>query len=59
MDKIYINGRAYAPKEDITPYELARMLELFALGIAGAHDFDFWAFITENGLERHFEEDAE
>ena len=36
----------YTPKEDITPYELARMIQLFAIAFIPniAHYYDYWKY---------------
>ena len=48
----------YTPKEDITPYELARMIQLFAIAFVSniAHYYDYWKYIEEHNLMRHFSE---
>ncbi len=43
---------------DITPYESAKLSHLLTLAVAQGwtmQSFDFDWFITESGLERHFE----
>jgi len=48
----------YSPKEDITTYELSKLLHLFVVITANystfAPSFDIDTFIIENKLERHF-----
>ena len=49
----------YKPKEDITTFELANLLNLFTVlasssGHYGAH-FDVSGFVESNNLQRHFE----
>ena len=48
----------YTPKEDITPFELARMIQLFAIAFVPniAHYYDYWKYIEEHNLMRHFSE---
>lgn len=48
----------YTPKEDITPYELARMIQLFAIAFVPnvAAYYDYWKYIEEYNLMRHFSE---
>ena len=48
----------YTPKEDITPYELARMFQLFAIAFIPniAHYYDYWKYIEEHNIMRHFSE---
>lgn len=57
----YGNGikHIYKPQEDITSYELALLLKLFVLasatsGYSGIHSYDYWGYIKEHNLERHF-----
>lgn len=58
MNELHINGKKYAPKKDITPYELANVLKMFAFALSGVC-FDAETHIADNGLERHFEEVTE
>lgn len=44
------------PKEDITPYECSKLLELFVYVVATQKDCDWEAFVSDNNLQRHFEE---
>lgn len=51
--------RIYAPKDDITPIELAHMMHLFAVaalttGNRGWIQYDYHEFIERHKLERHF-----
>lgn len=57
-DIVFPYGK-YKPCEDITTYELAKLLHLFVVITAHygvyAPDFDIDTFIINNKLERHFE----
>ena len=46
----------YKPQEDITTYELALLLNLFVFASAytGIHSYNYWGYVKEKGLERHF-----
>jgi len=49
----------YKPQEDITPYELALLLNLFVFAStlsnhSGIPSYDYWGYVKEKGLERHF-----
>ncbi len=48
----------YNPKEDITAYEVSRLLLLFyfAATVRESHTFDYCSYIQEHKLERHFDE---
>jgi hypothetical protein len=52
------NQYNYEPKEDITPYEVSLLIKLFIVSGASSawHGFcyDYWKFVTDNNLERHF-----
>lgn len=57
----YDNGikHIYNPQEDITNYELALLLKLFVFasatsGYNGVHSYDYWGYVKEHNLERHF-----
>lgn len=52
-----LGAYTYNPKEDVTPYELARLLELFTFAFHPAvpHRYDFEDFVTKHNLKRHFE----
>lgn len=51
----------YRPKEDITAFELSKLLHLFVVAMtssgawAGMNCYDYRGFIMQNALERHFE----
>jgi hypothetical protein len=46
----------YKPQEDITTYELSMLLRLFVVAInSSGHPYDYWGFVKEHKLERHFE----
>lgn len=48
----------YSPKDDITNNELSRLFPLFAIAMMvqyGNH-YDFYGYINEHGLMRHFVE---
>lgn len=48
--------KIYKPKEDITTFEVALMLKLFVHSSFGlGYGIDYWSFVIENNLERHFE----
>jgi hypothetical protein len=51
----------YNPKEDITAFELSKIMHLMfsAMG-SGNHfcNYDYWSFIMQNGLERHFDKES-
>lgn len=48
--------KIYKPKEDITSFEVALMLKLFVHSSFGlGYGIDYWRFVIENNLERHFE----
>ena len=48
----------YHPKEDITPYEVAQLLELFVYGAIYQKErpVEWKLFITKKNLLRHFED---
>ena len=48
----------YNPKEDITPYELSHLILLFyyASSTRECRGIDYYSYIKEHKLERHFEE---
>ena len=57
---IYINDKKFAPKDDMTPVESARISQLFTLISLNSNlqwiSNDRWSkFISDYGLERHFE----
>lgn len=47
----------YNPKEDITPYEVSRLLLLFYYASSNRdyYGLDHYSYIKEHKLERHFE----
>lgn len=58
---VFPNGEErhkYNPKEDITPYEVSRLLLLFYFATTNKdfYTFDFYRYIQEHKLERHFDE---
>ncbi len=47
----------YNPKEDITVYELSRIIQLFfTISAAKSYNYDSISFVKEHKLERHFDE---
>ena len=45
----------FRPQEDITPYELALFIPLLVSSHARTLSmFDYWGYVKENNLERHF-----
>lgn len=45
----------YKPQEDITTYELSMLLRLFVIAVgASGHSYNYWGFVKEHKLERHF-----
>lgn len=47
----------YNPKEDITPYELSKIINLMAYGVtAQMISYDWFGYIESNNLLRHFDE---
>jgi hypothetical protein len=53
---INLEGLIYEPKEDITTYELAKLLHLLVCVSVGKDIFDTREFIEKNNLLRHFRE---
>ena len=51
----------YKPVEDITVYELAKLLEVFTFAFNAAvmatKQYDYEPYITQHKLERHFTKD--
>ena len=43
----------YKPKQDITPYECAKLIQLMAFGVSCKSSFDWESFVTEHNLSRH------
>lgn len=61
IDGTYSNGakHIYKPQEDITPYELALLLNLFVFAStlsnhSGIPSYDYWGYVKKHNLERHF-----
>ena len=51
------NKHTYKPQENITNYELALLLKLFVFAATthtGFHSYDYWSYVKDNNLERHF-----
>nr|QMP83153.1 MAG: hypothetical protein [Caudoviricetes sp.] len=48
----------YHPKEDITAYEVSRLILMFYFASTSSDylTFDYYSYIQEHNLERHFEE---
>ena len=47
----------YNPKEDITAYELSRIIQLFfTISTTKSYNYDTIGFVKEHKLERHFDE---
>lgn len=45
----------FKPMKDVTPYESAKLLELFVYVVATQKiGCDWEAFVNDNGLQRHF-----
>lgn len=51
---IVVNGRTYRPQPDITSYEIAVMLRMWAMFAFPGHNNDYERYIVANGLERHW-----
>ena len=46
----------YNPKEDITAYELSRIIQLFfTISATNSYNYDTIGFVKEHKLERHFD----
>jgi len=56
IGNIQLEDLIYEPKEDITTYELAKLLHLFICLVNGRDYFDFKEFIEKHSLLRHFRE---
>ena len=52
-----LGAYTYNPKVDVTPYELARLLELFTFAFHPTvpRTYDFEDFVTKHNLTRHFD----
>ena len=46
----------FKPTYDITPWESAKLLELFVYVVATQKECDWESFVSDNNLQRHFEE---
>lgn len=47
----------YNPKEDITAYEVSRLLLMFYFAVTNNYyTIDYYSYIQEHKLERHFDE---
>ena len=44
----------FDPQKDITSWESAKLVELYAYVVATKKQCDWWAFVNDNGLQRHF-----
>lgn len=44
------------PQKDITAWESAKLVELYAYMIATKHQCDWEPFVNDNNLQRHFVE---
>lgn len=44
----------FEPTQDITAWQAAKLLELYAYSIATQKQCDWWSFVEQNGLEQHF-----
>ena len=46
----------YKPTEDITPYEIAMLMRMFVILLAGSgsYDYSIWDYVVEHKLEKHF-----
>jgi hypothetical protein len=57
IGNIQLEDLIYEPNEDITTFELAKLLHLFTcLRLDGRNYFDTRGFIKKNNLLRHFRE---
>lgn len=54
--KIRFGAYTYKPKEDITPYELSQLIEMFTFAFHPSvpQNYDYEDFVKKNNLERHF-----
>lgn len=54
------NWHAFTPQEDITPYECALLMVIWTLAASTAGGrgsfvyYDYWQYILDHKLERHF-----
>lgn len=46
----------YAPKEDITTFELAIIIKMMMYAVTANRLYNWRQFIADNKLERHFDE---
>lgn len=51
---IAFDGKRYDPQDDITPVEIARLLQVFTCILITQVPLDTQRFIRDHGLERHF-----
>ena len=56
IGNIQLEDLIYEPKEDITTYELAKILHLFICLVNGRDIFETREFIEKHSLLRHFRE---
>ena len=51
-----LGAHTFKPKEDITPYEVAKLMELFTFAFHPSlnKQYNFESFVKSNNLERHF-----
>lgn len=49
----------FVPQEDITPWEVAKFLELFTYASSTKKGCDWESFMYDNKLQRHFVEHKE
>lgn len=54
-----LGAYTYKPREDVTPFELAKLLELFTFAFHPSvpRTYDFEDFVMKNNLARHFEKE--
>lgn len=44
----------FEPQYDITPWESAKLVELYAFMVATKKNCDWQSFVNDNALQRHF-----
>jgi hypothetical protein len=44
----------FEPQKDITAWESAKLVELYAYVVATKKQCDWQSFVNDNGLQRHF-----
>ena len=54
MGTITINGKTFAPADDITAKEAALLAAMFAAVSASKWGCDPWPFVKSHELDRHF-----